>query len=668
MDTVSNYLKENPIETRGLTGITDPAVMNRTLNEMHRNAYRSGGFVSPTMGVTVEDADVDLPHAEYMELLHDEVLSTAGPSAFDSTSGEYSQKRFDYISGQTPMSASVRRDSLNRRIIGYGFNLESPENFALAAGVLNMSPEEVEAIRSGDAIITQAQARSLYEAQVSEADKLISERTEDAPLRANQRMVLTAMAIHNPELIGPKLSEALKNGNASAAVHEIKNRSNAAGSRELRLRRVQDAQHFSSYMTDEQVESGDLNELVHPSAVTRSKRPQARPDRGMPTSLRPQMRPTPAAPESVYDKDAITTTPLVPGTGKTLDEIIGSGSAPETSIRPQARPQSSAPETSIRPQARPTSAPETSIRPQARPDRGMQTSLRPRMRPNADEDLSSNESWWGKLANIFDSDEPISSSLPTIEPLDIRRPGIDTSRPISEQVDLKNGGWLERAYENPADIGTAFIEGARETLEGVKSGLVSAKDSTVEKMNEMAEFFNDTRDNVGFAEFTQFAKNYFIPGQTVTAENFDEAELTYMAELINEGIAAGRTSAKYINQDSSEGEAMSGGVLGGIVDPKIRIRRTLGAFNFRDNGDGTATVFDTYNFNADPVHGMPNRQKYLDAINDGDADRAVGILHKYWKKKEYVAIASIFAYVRQERLREAGKPFETPVEIIVPIQ
>jgi len=83
MDTVSNYLKENPIETRGIAGMSDPAEMNRTLNEMHRNAYRSGGFVSPTVGVTVEDADADVPHAEYMENLHDEVLSTYGPSAFD---------------------------------------------------------------------------------------------------------------------------------------------------------------------------------------------------------------------------------------------------------------------------------------------------------------------------------------------------------------------------------------------------------------------------------------------------------------------------------------------------------------------------------------------------------------------------------------------------------
>ena len=637
MDTVSNYLKENPIETRGIAGMSDPAEMNRTLNEMHRNAYRSGGFVSPTVGVTVEDADADVPHAEYMENLHDEVLSTYGPSAFDTEGSSYTASRFNYISSQTPMSATVRRDSLNRRMIGYGFNLESPENFALAAGVLNMKPEEIEAIRSGEAQISRSQARSLYEAQVSIADKLISEKTSDAPLRANQRMVLTAMAIHNPELIGPDLSKALREGDGASAVNEIRNRSNAAGSRELRIRRVQDAQHFSNYMTDEDLAEGGTNELMHPSAVERSKRPQARPERGMPTSLRPQMRP----------EQGLTTSP--------------------------------------RPQMRPEQGLTTSKRPQMRPEQGMDTSLRPQMRPSQTPTVD--ESWWAKLADIFDEGDTTAEDLPTIVSPEneppvttgittpevftsalAARPGIDTSRPISEQVSLKSGGWLERAYENPADIGTAFVEGARETLEGIQNGVISAKESTVEKMNEMAEFFNDTRQNVGFGEFTRFAENFFIPGETITQDNYDDQEIAWMGELIQQAMAEGRTSVNYKAQGGPEREAMDGGVFGGITDYKIRIRRTIGAFNFTDNGNGTATIRDVFNYNDDPKHGMPDRKHYYDAINAGDTDKATDILHKYWEAGKYVKIASIFAYVRQERLREAGKPFETPVEIVVPIQ
>ena len=57
------------------------------------------------------------------------------------------------------------------------------------------------------------------------------------------------------------------------------------------------------------------------SAPETSLRPQARPTSAPETSLRPQARPT-SAPESVYAPGTITTTPLVPGTSKTIDEIL----------------------------------------------------------------------------------------------------------------------------------------------------------------------------------------------------------------------------------------------------------------------------------------------------------------------------------------------------------
>ena len=307
------------------------------------------------------------------------------------------------------------------------------------------------------------------------------------------------------------------------------------------------------------------------------------------------------------------------------------------------------------------------------------------MRPQ--EAQTVDESWWAKLANIFDEDETGTEALPIITPQGAEppvttgittpevttsilppRPGIDTSRPIAEQISLKSGGWLETAIESPADLGTAFVQGARETLQGIQDGTIAAKDATISKMNEMVEFFNETKDNVGFDEFTQFTKNYFIPGQTVTADNYDEPELLVMAELINDAIASGNDFVNYTTMDSSEREAMSGGVLGGILNPKARVRRTLGSFNFTNNGDGTATISDVYNFNADPRHGLPDRKLYYDAITEGDTDAATDILHKYWEEGGYVELASIFAYARQETLREAGKPYETPIEIIVPLQ
>ena len=300
MDTIKNYLAENKIETSALDGITDTSEINRNLNEQHRNVYRSGGFVSPTMGVTVEDKDVNLPHAQYMEKLNSEVYSTVGPKAFDNVSGDYSKSRLEYISAQTPLATTVRRDSLNRPMIGYGMNLDLAENFALAAGVLNKTPAQMNDIYTGKTAITGSEGRALYEAQVEQADQLISAKTGDAPLRAQQRIVLTALAIHNPKLIGPGIIKSIKNGDVEGAINEIENRSNAAGSRELRMRRKRDAQHFANYTA--QGDRGGNASLATMMGMTNngssglalSKRPVKRPtsERGVATSLRPRLRPT----------------------------------------------------------------------------------------------------------------------------------------------------------------------------------------------------------------------------------------------------------------------------------------------------------------------------------------------------------------------------------------
>tara|TARA_B110000208_G_scaffold20061_1_gene25046 strand:- start:972 stop:3605 length:2634 start_codon:yes stop_codon:yes gene_type:complete len=300
MDTIKNYLAENKIETSALDGITDTSEINRNLNEQHRNVYRSGGFVSPTVGVTVEDKDVNLPHAQYMEKLNSEVYSTVGPKAFDNVSGDYSKSRLEYISAQTPLATTVRRDSLNRPMIGYGMNLDLAENFALAAGVLNKTPAQMNDIYTGKTAITGSEGRALYEAQVEQADQLISAKTGDAPLRAQQRIVLTALAIHNPKLIGPGIIKSIKNGDVEGAINEIENRSNAAGSRELRMRRKRDAQHFANYTA--QGDRGGNASLATMMGMTNngssglalSKRPVKRPtsERGVAASLRPRLRPT----------------------------------------------------------------------------------------------------------------------------------------------------------------------------------------------------------------------------------------------------------------------------------------------------------------------------------------------------------------------------------------
>ena len=251
MDTISNYLIENPIDYSTLNDVGDEAKYNSLLNELHRGAYRDGGFVSPTVGVTVEDTMLDLPHGEYSEMLDNEVYSKIGPSAFDMEAGDYNRDRFDFITGHRVFSQNVQKDAIGRNVIGYEFNLDNAENFALAAGVLGKTPKQMQALMNGTEGISSRESRALYEAQVAQADKLISELTDGAPLRGPQRMTLTSLVMHNPALLGPNLVKHIKNGDVKKAITEIRDKSNGTKNKSLALRRKQEAMHFAQYRSDE---------------------------------------------------------------------------------------------------------------------------------------------------------------------------------------------------------------------------------------------------------------------------------------------------------------------------------------------------------------------------------------------------------------------------------
>ena len=712
MDTVQSYLKENPVEVRGLTGIMDPKEINRTYNEMHRNAYRSGGFVSPTKGVTVADEDLDLPPAEYLEKLNDEVYSTVGPSAFDTNNSNYNRDRFAYISSQTPLSHTVRRDSLNRRLIGYGFNLESPENFALAAGVLNLKPEEVEEIRSGEVAISTTQARSLYEAQVKRADDLISERTDGASLRSNQRMVLTAMAIHNPELIGPDLTKAIKNGDANGAINEIKNRSNASGSRELRIRRVQDAQHFSNYTPEGQNADEELG-------IRMGIRPKARATSAPETSLRPNLRPTPVAPKSVYEENEITTTPLVPGTGQTLDEILGTDAAPEKSLRPQARTAIAKDESIANPN--PINLEELEAE-------GVQTvrdafggiSAQAWAGYNAvaekvielsggdastsvhyynseayreavaagkveagtgviiGEDTGNGQDDYTAFTHIGGDSAPTIASEETPEFYEALalRPGLRMGEPVN--ASLVEGGVIDNAVKMVSEVASDFqprfpgdvpegVEGigvqsaVMEIAESLISKTSEVSDTVVGKVASVFEAFNETMDDVSFREYTSFIQNYVNPGRTITEDNLGDAELNSMRELISSAKADGRSYVDYKDMGSSEAEAIDfPGLFGGISNPMVRVQRVVGGFEFSENENGETVVRNTYNFNGNPQKNK-SRVQFYEAYKEGDYETMGEIAHRL--RFQPVSFASVLGYVRQEELKASGEPHETEMVI-----
>ena len=349
MDTISNYFTENPIDHTTLNEVGDPTEHNSLLNELHRGAYRDGGFVSPTVGVTVEDTMLDLPHDEYTEMLDNEVYSKIGPSAFDAEAGDYNRDRFDFITGHRVFSQNVQKDAIGRNVIGYEFNLDNAENFALAAGVLNKTPKQMQALMDGAEGISSRDSRALYEAQVSQADKMISELTDGAPLRGPQRMTLTSLVMHNPALLGPNLVKHIKNGDVKKAILEIRDKSNGSKNKSLALRRKQEAMHFANYTPDyvvtEASESGYAAMFGMPvprkvTAPETSLRPQLRPNQGakvegggLKRSLRPRLRPT-AEPDSGLQSS------LRPRMRPDDMPVLASAGGLTRSLRPQMRPDS----------------------------------------------------------------------------------------------------------------------------------------------------------------------------------------------------------------------------------------------------------------------------------------------------------------------------------------
>ena len=349
MDTIDNYFTENPIDPTTLNDVGDPIKYNSLLNEMYRGHYRDGGFVSPTIGVTVEDTMLDLPHDEYVEMLDNEVYSKIGPSAFDTEAGDYNRDRFDFITGHRVFSQNVQKDAIGRNVIGFEFNLDNPENYALAAGVLGKTPKQMQALMDGTKGISSRESRALYEAQVAQADKLISELTDGAPLRGPQRMTLTSLVMHNPALLGPNLVKHIKNGDVKKAITEIRDKSNGTKNKSLALRRKQEAMHFANYTPDyvirEASESGyaAMFGMPKPRKVTAPE-----------TSLKPQLRPNQGA------------------------KVEGGGV--KRSLRPR-----------LRPTTLPDSGLQSSLRPRLRPDDmpvpasagGLTRSLRPQLRPDS---------------------------------------------------------------------------------------------------------------------------------------------------------------------------------------------------------------------------------------------------------------------------------------------
>jgi len=223
--------------------------------------------------------------------------------------------------------------------IGYGLNLNA--NADIAKEVLKLDAKGFSKLMSGETTITERQGRLLFEAAVKDAERVVSTKLEGVPLNATQRIALVSMAYNAPALIGPNLTKHLKAGSAADVSYEILNKSNGNKLPALDNRRKREHDMFFGYDQEwtKVAKGDDLRssgfQLANLFGISTAKADELNPmgRRNLfdaPISNRPNKLLTMLAVQGhdaeITNQPQITTEPLVPGTGQTLDEILDDGS------------------------------------------------------------------------------------------------------------------------------------------------------------------------------------------------------------------------------------------------------------------------------------------------------------------------------------------------------
>ena len=305
-------------------------------SDLSRN-LRAGGYMSPTdgsvkqhyYGNNIESANQNIQNM---------VLNHKGPKAFDTEDQNYMNSRFEFIAAEEQYrNTTYMLNGVPH--IGYGLNLDA--NADLAKEVLKLDAKGFSKLMSGETTITERQGRLLFEAAVKDAERVVSTKLEGVPLNATQRIALVSMAYNAPALIGPNLTKHLKAGSAADVSYEILNKSNGNKLPALDNRRKREHDMFFGYDQEwtKVAKGDDLRssgfQLANLFGISTAKADELNPmgRRNLfdaPISNRPNKLLTMLAVQGhdaeITNQPQITTEPLVPGTGQTLDEILDDGS------------------------------------------------------------------------------------------------------------------------------------------------------------------------------------------------------------------------------------------------------------------------------------------------------------------------------------------------------
>ena len=326
------------IQPVNLDGITSETEMNQVLFDHTQQKLRVGGYISPTEGA-IKPVTFGNNIEANITKINDSVLNYKGPTGFDDDNADYKKSRYDFITAEEDYR-SVAYDLFGVKHIGHGINLEV--NKDLVMEVLSLNEDQFTDLYNGQSRIDERQGRALFERAIQDAERVVAQKLEGVPLNASQRVALVSLAYNAPALIGPNLVKHIKAGDASAISYEILNKSNAGKIKALDARRKREHDMFFGYddkwasvtKGDDLRDSGFSFASIFgiSTAAADELNPNGRADIYQTTNSATPNKLLSAIAVGGHEHEVVnnsggirpdvTVEPLVPGTGKTLDEIV----------------------------------------------------------------------------------------------------------------------------------------------------------------------------------------------------------------------------------------------------------------------------------------------------------------------------------------------------------
>jgi len=231
---------------------------------------------------------------------------------------------------------------------------------------------------------------------------------------------------------------------------------------------------------------------------------------------------------------------------------------------------------------------------------------------------------------------------------------------VDEAADALLSG-KEAVIDVADDVYDALPE--QEDIEETASQVGSAVGSVVETVGSLPRVISEGVEKAGSnllesgtSEFRFFLQNYFKPGSTVSEDNLNETDIRILRDTVAKAKEEGRSFVDYEDFQSTQGTVLKGSMLTGLFNPELRMARTLGGFQFKEDKDGNTIVTNTYNFNPGP-----KRKEYLEAVREGKTMEGLEVLLE--SATDPVELASILAYAKQELRKDEGEPSETEMVI-----